>query len=79
MYIKQIIIKNFRNLKEVNLYNLTNFVILGGENGSGKTNIFEAIDLFFNQFEFAHEQNKGNLTSDNWYLWFDTNTDEPIE
>jgi hypothetical protein len=79
MYIKQIIIKNFRNLKEANLYNLTNFVILAGENGSGKTNIFEAIDLFFNQFEFAHEQNKGKLTSNNWYLWFDANIDEAIE
>lgn len=79
MLIKQFVVKNFRNIKEVNLYNLTNFVILVGENGSGKTNIFEAIDLFFNQFEFAHEQNRGNLTGDNSYLWFDTNTDETIE
>lgn len=79
MYIKQLIIKNFRNLKEVNLYNLQNSVILIGENGSGKTNLLEAIDLFFNQFSHPHEQNKGALTDDNWYLWFDGDTNETIE
>ncbi len=79
MYIKQLIIKNFRNLKEVNLYNLQSSVILIGENGSGKTNILEAIDLFFNHFDYPHEQNKGALTGNDWYLWFDENTDEAIE
>lgn len=81
MYIKQLIIKNFRNLKEINLYNLQNLLILVGENGSGKTNILEALDLFFNQFDYSHEQNKGPLprAGDNWYLWFDGNTHEVIE
>jgi len=79
MYIKQLIIKNFRNLKEVNLYNLGNLLILIGENGSGKTNIFEAMDIFFNHFEYPHEQNKGALTDENWYLWFDGNINEAIE
>jgi AAA15 family ATPase/GTPase len=79
MYIKQVIIKNFRNLKEVNLYNLGNLLILIGENGSGKTNIFEALDIFFNHFDYPHEQNKEPLTSDNCYLWFDMNTNETIE
>ena len=79
MYIKQLIIKNFRNLKEVNLYNLGNLLILIGENGSGKTNILEAIDLFFAHFDYPHEQNKGALTGENWYLWFDGNTNEAIE
>lgn len=79
MYIKQLIIKNFRNLKEVNLYNLGNLLILIGENSSGKTNILEAMDTFFNHFDYPHEQNKGALTPDNYYLWFDMNTNEPIE
>ncbi len=79
MYIKQVIIKNFRSLKEVNLYNLGNLLILIGENGSGKTNIFEAMDIFFNHFDYPHEENKEALTSDNCYLWFDMNTNEAIE
>ena len=79
MYIKQLIIKNFRSLKEVNLYNLGNLLILIGENSSGKTNILEAMDTFFNHFDYPHEQNKGALTPDNYYLWFDMNTNEPIE
>lgn len=79
MYVKQLIIKNFRNLKEINLYNLQNLLILIGENSSGKTNILEALDLFFNHFDYPHEQNKETLTSDNCYLWFDMNTDGVIE
>lgn len=79
MYIKQIIIKNYRNLKEINLYNLQNLLILIGENGSGKTNVLEALDLFFNHFDHTPEQNKGPLTPENWYMWFDGNTSEAIE
>lgn len=79
MYIKQLIIKNFRSLKEVNLYNLGNLLILIGENSSGKTNILEAMDTFFSHFDYPHEQNRGALTPDNCYLWFDMNTNEPIE
>ncbi len=78
MHIKQIAIKNFRSLKDINLFNLENLVILIGENGSGKTNIFEAMDIFLNQFDSPYIQNKG-LLGPNWYLWHHGNTDSPIE
>ena len=44
-YIKKISLKNFRNHKSLNL-NLKNFsILIYGGNGSGKTNILEAISL----------------------------------
>lgn len=47
--IRQIQINNFRNYKEVrlNIQNNSKIVVLYGQNGSGKTNILEAISLFF--------------------------------
>lgn len=79
MRIKELNIRNFRSHKDTYIWNLENLLILIGENGSGKTNIFEALDLCFNHFEFPHEQPRGVLTNENWFLWFDGNTDEAIE
>lgn len=79
MRIKQLIIKNFRSLKELNLQNLQNLVVLIGENSSGKTNFLEAMDLFFNSFDHSPKQPKRSLAPEDWYLWFECNTEEAIE
>lgn len=47
MKIDQIHIKNFKSLKEVHL-ECGNPVSIIGENNSGKSNVIEALDLFFN-------------------------------
>lgn len=50
MKIKQLTIKNFRSFKEeskfdFDTYGEKNIILIGGENGSGKSSIFEAIKL----------------------------------
>ena len=44
--IDKISIINFKNHLNTNLKDLGSFVVLNGNNGSGKTNILEAISLF---------------------------------
>ena len=44
--IDKISLINFKNHSNTNLKNLGTFVVLNGNNGSGKTNILEAISLF---------------------------------
>lgn len=50
MKIKDVKIKNFRSLLNVSFEDLGNLIVLIGENGSGKSNIVEALNLFFNDF-----------------------------
>ena len=44
--IDKISLINFKNHLNTNLEDLSSFVVLNGNNGSGKTNILEAISLF---------------------------------
>ena len=44
--IDKISLINFKNHLNTNLKDLSSFVVLNGNNGSGKTNILEAISLF---------------------------------
>ena len=44
--IDKISLINFKNHLNTNLKDLGTFVVLNGNNGSGKTNILEAISLF---------------------------------
>lgn len=44
MFIKTILIKNFKSIKELTI-NPANLCAVIGSNSSGKTNIFKAIDL----------------------------------
>ena len=47
MKIKSIEIKNFRSIKDA-IIEMSDFNILVGQNNCGKTNFFEAVDLFYN-------------------------------
>jgi len=40
-------VKNYRSLKNINLKDIGNLIILIGKNGSGKSNILESLELFF--------------------------------
>ena len=44
--IEKISLINFKNHLNTNLEDLNTFIVLNGNNGSGKTNILEAISLF---------------------------------
>jgi len=57
--IKKIIIKNFKSIKNITL-NINDLIVMVGKNGSGKTNIIEAIN--FNKVLFKPEPIKSPFT-----------------
>lgn len=54
MKISRLIIKNYRNLKDVDIY-LGETVVLIGENNSGKSNLLRALTLPFLTDESTHQ------------------------
>lgn len=66
MKISNIIIKNYRNIKDINI-RLSNIVSFIGENNSGKSNVLRAITLPFLSTELGY--NNKNLS------WFDINNE----
>ena len=50
MKITQVKIQNFTSLVDVQLSNLPNLVVLIGKNSSGKSNLMDALTLFFTEF-----------------------------
>ena len=50
MKIKRISIENFRSIKQANI-SVSNFNIFVGQNNCGKTNLFEALEFFFNGYK----------------------------
>lgn len=54
MKIRKINIQNFRSIKNAN-FEVTDFNIFVGQNNCGKTNLFEALEFFFNGY-------KGNIS-----------------
>lgn len=73
MRIKTLEIKNFRSLKEAKFEDLNNLVVLIGHSGSGKTSVFEALDLFF-----THIGTPSAALNLNDRYWFDRVTSNPI-
>ena len=49
MYISKLIIRNFRNFRNVRLTFTEGVNTIIGENGSGKTNLFHAIRILIDQ------------------------------
>ena len=46
MKIKQLNIKNFKNIKQIDMNNIPDLVVIAGPNGCGKTSIFDAVRIF---------------------------------
>ena len=73
-YIKKISLKNFRNHKSLNLNLKNSSILIYGGNGSGKTNILEAISLL-NQGKGLRKANIENflyeqeICSDDYRIW----------
>lgn len=51
MKIKKIHIKRYKSLFDIELDDIGDLTTFIGKNSSGKSNILEAIDLFFSNFE----------------------------
>ena len=56
MKINKIKIKNYRNLKEVEIYPFDEMNVICGENAQGKTNLIEAIWLFTGAKSFRNNK-----------------------
>ena len=75
MKIQRVQIKSYRSLRDVTLDELDRLIVLVGANGSGKTNILEALSLFFDNFSLTG----GAPSPLDEYTWYNRNTKIPIE
>jgi predicted ATP-dependent endonuclease of OLD family len=75
MKIQNIKIENFRSLHDVSLDSIGNLGVLIGKNSSGKSNILEALVLFFDDFAITG----GSTAGLNEYFWYNRQTSNPIE
>jgi len=74
MRIREIEIKNYRSLKDVKLKNLKSLNVFIGKNGSGKSNVLEALELFFKDLNLLQQSERGFEEN----LWFDRDNKVPI-
>ncbi len=74
MIITKIQIKNYRSLQDITLDNLKSLNVFIGKNGSGKSHIIEALELFFADLNMMQQAEKGFEEN----LWFDRENREPI-
>ena len=79
MKIKRAKVQNYRSLENIELKNLNGMIILIGKNSSGKTNILEAIWLFFKDFSLSPVKSKiDQPLASHDYMWFGAITEQPI-
>lgn len=82
MKVQRIELRRFKSIREIILpeHNsgkvLENLVVLIGRNSSGKTNLLEAIDYFFREFDPNFERAIGAVNPE---LWHGRETVDPIE
>jgi len=78
MKIQEFQIKRYKSLLDLSLDSIGDLTIFIGKNSSGKSNIVEALDLFFNEFDSSIEK---EITPINDSIWYDRIIDKnkPIE
>ena len=74
MKIKSVRIKNFRSFKDETI-NFDNYTCFVGANGSGKSTILNALNVFFRQYKDS-KTDLSKLTSEDFHH---KNTDEPVK
>jgi predicted ATPase len=74
MKIKEATIENYLSIEKLTLL-FSNFTILVGKNGSGKTSILEALYIFFRDFALTGGGVPPNLRD---YCWFKRDLSKPI-
>jgi len=75
MRITDLRIENYRSLDDFSMADLGDLVILTGENGSGKSNLVEALELFFRTLQPAPTITVPGYDD---FVWFDRDTSVPI-
>lgn len=74
MKIEEMRINRYRSLYDIKLEELKDFNVLIGKNGSGKSSVLEALELFFADLNLFQPITK--VFED--YFWFDRDIDSPI-
>ncbi len=75
MIITKIVVQNYRSLKAITIDDLKQFNVFIGKNGSGKSHILEALELFFADLNLLQQTEKGFEEN----LWFDRENTIPIQ
>lgn len=75
MKITKINIKNFKSLLDLSIDEISDLTVLIGSNSSGKSNLLEALALFFMELDPSLERSIGAIDQ---YLWFDRDHSRPI-
>ena len=70
MRVKRLTVENFRSFREVTLDDLSDIVILIGENDCGKSNLLEAIRVLFEWSRGTSTSSQVGPVSGKEYLWF---------
>ena len=76
MKIRSLHIENFRSLRDVTMENLGDLVVLIGANSSGKSNILDALTLFFSEFSAEPRRDVGSISD---LVWFEQNTNATVK
>jgi len=75
MRIRDVRVENFRSLRNVSLSDIGNLTILIGGNSSGKSNLLEALYLFFNEIDPSPQREIGPVSD---YIWFNRIPRKPV-
>jgi hypothetical protein len=73
--IRELRVSGYRSLKNISMSGLGDLVILIGKNGSGKSNILEALELFFADLNLQTDYGKAFPPT----TWYDKRTTKPID
>jgi len=74
MRIRSINVRNYKNLRDVKLEDVSDLTVLIGRNSSGKTNLLEILNRFFSEIDLT-----GVPSGIDNYSWFDGEVENPIE
>jgi len=73
--IREVRVSGYRSLKDITMSDLGDLVILIGKNGSGKSNVLEALELFFADLNLETDYGKSFPPT----TWYDKRTNKPID
>ncbi|MCJ7491677.1 MAG: ATP-binding protein, partial [Dehalococcoidia bacterium] len=76
MKLTRLAIRRLGTLVNVDLEPLGDLVVLVGRNGTGKSNVFEGLRLFFSEFQATGGESSAQGAE---YLWHIRDTSKPIE
>ncbi len=73
MKIKALSVQNLGSVRDVSLSDLPSLAVLVGKNGSGKSFIFNALQLFFDEFSLTGGDSSAKAAVDLWHRRITTN------